>query len=119
MHVAARIAAVRALASTVGPHTAPPSGAQMERASAILGSLYLDPRRQALLAVELFEAGLAALGAGTPAAGGRVLGRPMAEPALREGLEATYRQLARHAATPRERVELVDRANRVRPRTLL
>jgi serine/threonine-protein kinase PknG len=91
----------------------------MERASHILDQLYLDPRRQAILARELLEAGLSALADGAAPSSGRVLGRPMVEGALREGLESTYRQLARHAATTRERNELVDRANRVRPRTLL
>jgi serine/threonine-protein kinase PknG len=122
VHVAARIAAVRALASRAGAdptrQTAPTAG-QMERASHILDQLYLDPRRQALLARELLEAGLSALADGAPPSSGRVLGRPMVESALREGLESTYRQLARHAATTRERNELVDKANRVRPRTLL
>ena len=91
----------------------------MERASRILDQLYLDPRRQATLARELLEAGLSALADGAPPSSGRVLGRPMVERALREGLESTYRQLARHAGSTRERNELVDKANRVRPRTLL
>jgi serine/threonine-protein kinase PknG len=118
-HVAARIAAVRALASTVGVSAGPPTPVQAERASTILDSLYLDPRRRALLACELYEAGLAAVADGARAPSARVLGRPLAETPMREGLEATYRELARLAATPRERIELVDRANQVRPRTLL
>jgi serine/threonine-protein kinase PknG len=124
VHTAARIAAVRALASTAGVDPGsggvePPSAEQLERAGGILEQLQLEPRRHALLALELFEAGLVALACGVPPAGARILGRPMDEGALRDGLEATYRQLARHAATPRERVELVDRANRVRARSLL
>jgi serine/threonine-protein kinase PknG len=121
VHVAARIAAVRALASPPGVagSSLPPTAEQMERASGILDQLYLDPRRRALLACELYEAGLAALSAGTPMSAGRVLGRPLEEGPLRQGLESTYRQLARLATTTRERNELVDQANRVRPRTLL
>ena len=126
VHIAARVAAVRALASTAGVHpgagaggVAPPSAEQLERAGGILDQLQLEPRRHALLALELFEAGLVALACGVPPAGARVLGKPMEEGALRDGLESTYRQLARHAATPRERVDLVDRANRVRARSLL
>ena len=77
------------------------------------------PRHHAQLAGELFEAGLAALAAGTPTSGRRILGRPLTENALRAGLESAYRDIARTATTPRERNDMVDRANRVRPRTLL
>jgi serine/threonine-protein kinase PknG len=136
VHTAARIAAVRALSSTVGVAVGPagvgldagagagtgvrpPTAEQLERAGTILDQLHLEPRRHALLARELYEAGLIALAAGVPPGGARVLGRPMQEGPLRDGLESTYRQLARHAATPRERVDLVDRANRVRARSLL
>jgi serine/threonine-protein kinase PknG len=118
-HVAARLAAVRALASTNRPHAAPPTAEQLERASAILVDLRLAPRQHAELAGELFEAGLAALAAGTPGSDRRILGRPLTEGALRGGLESAYRDIARTATTPRERNDLVDRANRVRPRTLL
>jgi serine/threonine-protein kinase PknG len=41
------------------------------------------------------------------------------EDELREGLESTFRQLARLATTTGERHDLVDRANRARRRTLL
>ncbi len=118
-HVAARLAAVRALASTTWPHAAPPTAEQLERASSILTELRLAPRHHAQLAGELFEAGLAALAAGTPTSGRRVLGHPLIESALRAGLESAYRDIARTATTPRERNDMVDRANRVRPRTLL
>jgi serine/threonine-protein kinase PknG len=118
-HVAARLAAVRALASTTWPHAAPPTAEQLERASTILTGLRLAPRHHAQLAGELFEAGLAALAAGTPTSGRRILGRPLTESALRAGLESAYRDIARTATTPRERNDMVDRANRVRPRTLL
>ena len=45
-------------------------------------------------------------------------GRPAAEPALRDGLEAAYRDLAGYAASREERVHLVDQANAVRRWTL-
>jgi serine/threonine-protein kinase PknG len=114
VHVAARVAAVRALASTTQVPGAPPhpTTAQLDRASALLDQLKLDPRRHALLAQELYEAGLATLAHGGPRTG-------LVEESLREGLEATYRQLARLATTTGERHDLVDRANRTRPRTLL
>jgi serine/threonine-protein kinase PknG len=118
-HVAARLAAVRVLASTTRPHAAPPTAEQLERASTILTDLRLAPRHHAELAAELFEAGLAALAAGTPTSGRRILGRPLTESTLRAGLESAYRDVARTATTPRERNDMVDLANRVRPRTLL
>jgi len=48
-----------------------------------------------------------------------VAGRPLRERDLRLGLEQAYRDLARFADSSASRVELVDRANRVRPRSLL
>jgi serine/threonine-protein kinase PknG len=123
-HADAQVAAVRALAAPTGGSGAP-SPDQLTLASTILERLDLDPLGRAQLDVELFQAGLSALtlggagGVAGAATGGRVLDRPFEEPALREGLEAAYRELARHAATTRERIELVDNANRVRPRTLI
>jgi serine/threonine-protein kinase PknG len=121
VHVTARISALRALAHN--RHDGPgghPSPEQLEQASAILAQLRLDPRRHAEMASELFESGLIALAADHSAANrGQVLGRPLAETPLRRGLEASFRQMARHAPTVAERNELIDRANRARPRTLL
>ena len=47
-----------------------------------------------------------------------MLGCRLEERELRFGLERCYRALARLAATIEQRVELVDRANAIRPRTL-
>jgi serine/threonine-protein kinase PknG len=47
-----------------------------------------------------------------------IAGRPAAEPELRDGLEAAYRDLAGYATSRDERVRLVDRANTVRRWTL-
>ncbi len=38
---------------------------------------------------------------------------------MRRGLEETYRALARRSDPGEERIALVDRANQVRPRTLV
>jgi serine/threonine-protein kinase PknG len=48
-----------------------------------------------------------------------VLGYELTERSLRTGLERAYRSLARSAETADERIWLVDRANMVRPRTLV
>ncbi|WP_443051749.1 tetratricopeptide repeat protein [Streptomyces sp. GSL17-113] len=61
--------------------------------------------------------GVAPAGAPGPPAGERLLDSPFTEEGLRFGLERSYRLLARHAQTGTERIELVERANRFRPRT--
>ena len=48
---------------------------------------------------------------------GTVLGSALTEDDLRTGLEHSYRTMARHADNTRERIALVDTANRIRPRT--
>jgi serine/threonine-protein kinase PknG len=47
-----------------------------------------------------------------------VLGCSLTEEGVRRGLEDSYRALAR-ATAGQERIKLVDRANRVRPRSLV
>ncbi|MEU2713542.1 tetratricopeptide repeat protein [Streptomyces sp. NPDC007205] len=82
----------------------------------------LDPARREQLAAEVLGSALDWIlsgGQGTRlAAGGRVLlGSGLDERGLRFGLERAYRTLARLAPGGEERIELVERANRYRPRT--
>nr|WP_191870811.1 serine/threonine-protein kinase [Streptomyces filipinensis] len=82
----------------------------------------LDPARREQLAVEVLGSALDWILSGgqgaQPAAGGRVLlGSGLDERGLRFGLERAYRMLARLAPGGEERIELVERANRYRPRT--
>jgi serine/threonine-protein kinase PknG len=49
----------------------------------------------------------------------QLFGRPFTERDVRLSLEETYRALASRSASRAERVSLVDRANEVRPRSLL
>jgi serine/threonine-protein kinase PknG len=49
----------------------------------------------------------------------QVFGEPKSERDLRTGLEAGYRSLARLSRDRNEKIRLVDRANEVRPRTLI
>ena len=120
-HAAAQIAAVRLLVAG----GAGLSGADLRQADQRLGRLSLednDPRRQQL-AVEILRAALdwVSAGAGRPPGSGaqpaaeRILGYEPNERALRFGLERGYRALAN--LMPERRVELVDMANSVRPRT--
>ncbi|MEU0333308.1 tetratricopeptide repeat protein [Streptomyces sp. NPDC006193] len=82
----------------------------------------LDSARREQLSAEVLGCALdwilsGGQGAGS-AAGGRVLlGSGLDERGLRFGLERAYRALARLAAGGEERIELVERANRYRPRT--
>ena len=120
-HAAAQIAAVRLLVAG----GAGLSGADLRQADQRLGRLSLednDPRRQQL-AVEILRAALdwvsagpaSARGGGAQPAAERILGYEPNERALRFGLERGYRALAN--LLPERRVELVDMANSVRPRT--
>jgi serine/threonine-protein kinase PknG len=120
-HAAAQIAAVRLLV-TGGTGR---SEDDLRQADLRLGKLSLDdndPRRHQL-GVEILRAALdwvsavppAARHAGTQAASERILGCEPNERALRFGLERGYRALAN--LLPERRVELVDMANSVRPRT--
>ncbi|MEW5632387.1 tetratricopeptide repeat protein, partial [Streptomyces hydrogenans] len=52
-----------------------------------------------------------------PGGGEPLLGSALDESGLRFGLERAYRVLARLAQRGEERIELVERANRYRPRT--
>ena len=116
--VGSRVAEARLLVSTTDAGT---RVADILRAAGIVEQLNLDREQRDRLTAEVLEAALDAVrDGGAPAgAGATVLGSAFDERALRLGLEQTYRSLARHAATNPERITLVDRANRVRPRTLL
>ena len=132
-HAAAQIAAVRILVSpaagTSGAGTAI-SADDLRAADGRLGKLSLDEGRRQELTVEILRAALAwASSTGTPAgaagapgprrakADGLILGCEPTERALRFGLERGYRALARLTQDRKRRIELVDMANAVRPRT--
>jgi len=120
-HAAAQIAAVRLLVAG----GAGLSVADLHQADQRLVRLSLednDPRRHQL-AVEILRAALDWVSDGTAipqrasaqSAAERILGYEPNERALRFGLERGYRALA--TLMPERRVELVDMANSVRPRT--
>ncbi|GAA1099386.1 serine/threonine-protein kinase [Kitasatospora arboriphila] len=125
-HTAARIAAVRARLSD-RPAT-DPLGPDLVRCSEQITALGLDARRHEELSVELLDAALGWVvagrpgGSGTAAAGSadpacEVLGHPAGERELRFALEHSYRVLARLSDRAGTRIEMVERANRARPRT--
>ncbi|WP_369271097.1 tetratricopeptide repeat protein [Streptomyces sp. R11] len=84
----------------------------------------LDPARREQLSAEVLGCALDWILSGgqgsapSAAAGGRtLLGSGLDERGLRFGLERSYRTLARLARGGEERIDLVERANRYRPRT--
>jgi serine/threonine-protein kinase PknG len=116
-HVVAQVAAVRINLTRTGQ-----SGAgfgELREAAGRLGRLPLDAARRQQLTSEILRAALDAVTAGQPAGGGHLLGCEPAEYPLRSGLEQSYRALARLAPDQARRIELVDQANEVRPRTWL
>ncbi|MEI8408284.1 MULTISPECIES: serine/threonine-protein kinase [unclassified Kribbella] len=83
-----------------------------------INALTIDPVDRANLAADVFRTALAEVQQSGPQEGLRIDGQEATEPALRDGLEATYRQLANHAKSRPERIALVDLANEVRGWTL-
>ncbi|OAH16351.1 serine/threonine-protein kinase PknG [Streptomyces jeddahensis] len=89
-----------------------------------LGAFGLDAVRREQLSAEVLGTALdwvlsGSQGSGPGANGGRtaLLGSRLDERGLRFGLERSYRTLARLAQGGEERIQLVERANRFRPRT--
>jgi serine/threonine-protein kinase PknG len=120
-YTAARIAAIRARLRARSAQE--PLAEELTAGSAQLTSLGLEDRRREQLSVEVLEAALGWTLAGAPGrpAGSAqqisVLGHQAAERDLRFALERSYRVLARLADRPQDRIQLVERANRTRPRT--
>ncbi|MFD5199956.1 tetratricopeptide repeat protein [Streptomyces sp. NPDC058375] len=94
-----------------------------------LGAFGLDPVRHEQLSTEVLGKALDWVLSGSPGVPGpvgpaagppdarKLLGAELDERGLRFGLERSYRMLARLAQRGDERIELVERANRFRPRT--
>ncbi|MFI9238429.1 tetratricopeptide repeat protein [Streptomyces sp. NPDC053079] len=129
-YTAARVAAVRARLRQRSAHDAlladlRAAAGQVER----LADFGLDAVRRERLSTEVLGTALDWVlsgGQGAPGGPGAVaappgpavlLGSPLDERGLRFGLERSYRVLARLAQRGEERIELVERANRYRPRT--
>lgn len=130
---AARVAAVRARLRERSPDE--PLSTDLVAASAQvseLAGLGLDPVRREQLSTEVLGTALDWVLSGSPTArppdpqsvpyagteGPKtLLGSDVDERGLRFGLERSYRMLARLAEPGDERIELVERANRFRPRT--
>ncbi|WP_260614632.1 tetratricopeptide repeat protein, partial [Streptomyces sp. WAC07061] len=120
-YTAARVAAVRARLRDRSPDEE--LLADLVAASGQVEALRrfgLDPERQERLTTEVLGSALDWVLSGSRGADpGRtsLLGSQLDERGLRFGLERSYRVLARLAQRGEERIELVERANRFRPRT--
>ncbi|MEV8452086.1 tetratricopeptide repeat protein [Streptomyces sp. NPDC052095] len=124
-YTAARVAAVRARLRGRAPDE--PLLDDLTAASAQVSGLAgfgLDAVRREQLSVEVLGTALDWVLSGSPGAPapgqpgpGTLLGSELDERGLRFGLERSYRMLARLAEPGDERIELVERANRFRPRT--
>lgn len=120
-YTAARVAAVRARLRRRPPNE--PLGADLTAAAAQVSALQgfgLDAVRREQLSTEVLGTALDWVLSGSPGAGPGgtlLLGSELDERGLRFGLERSYRVLARLAQRGEERIELVERANRFRPRT--
>ncbi|WP_084995575.1 serine/threonine-protein kinase [Streptomyces sp. S8] len=129
-YTAARVATVRARLRE--RDAAEPLTADLTAAGAQVAALTgfgLDPVRREQLTTEVLGKALDWVLSGSPgapppgvsAAGPpetrKLLGAELDERGLRLGLERSYRMLARLAQRGEERIELVERANRFRPRT--
>jgi serine/threonine-protein kinase PknG len=93
------------------------SGGGLDTLSAALdsvASITLDPRDRAGLRVEVLSAALADVTKAGPRPSVQVGGVPAEPPALRDGLERAYRDLAVLTEQRDEKIRLVDEANKVR-----
>ncbi|MEA2142102.1 MAG: serine/threonine-protein kinase PknG [Solirubrobacteraceae bacterium] len=93
--------------------------ADLVKADAILQAVDVDAAQRSRLTAEVLASAIDRLeeDPDAPPPDVRVAGCALEDRALRIGLEAAYRDLARHAQDADERVRLVDLANEVRPRT--
>ncbi|HEY3980509.1 MAG TPA: tetratricopeptide repeat protein [Streptosporangiaceae bacterium] len=117
-HLAAQIAAVRVQLAQADGHAGLTAG-DLQAAGTRLGQLTLDAGRLQQLTAEVLQTALGTALAGQAVGRGQLLGCELTERSLRFGLERSYRALARLAPDPDRRIELVDRANEIRPRTWL
>ncbi len=79
----------------------------------------MQPIERADVRIRLLESALAHVKAHGPHTAVEIAGTPAVEGPLRRSLEAAYREAARLSTDHARRVQLVDKANAVRPRTLV
>ena len=90
----------------------------MSEAMRSVESLTIDARDRATLLVGVLDVALEDVRANGARPEIQIAGVPAAEPALRQGLESGYRELAGYAEVREDKVRLVDKANTVRNWTM-
>jgi serine/threonine-protein kinase PknG len=116
-YVEAQTARIRCLSEGNGAGAA--TADDLLVAGSILEALPVRGEQRVRLKADVLEAALALVERGGAFDDGRssLLGYRFLERDLRFGVERSYRELARWAGSSSERIDLVDRANQVRPRT--
>ncbi|MTD56029.1 serine/threonine-protein kinase [Amycolatopsis pithecellobii] len=117
-YVAAQVAAIKIKTRASGDGSV--TEGDLLDAGTRLERLSLDAESRTKLTAEVLEAAFEWVRSGPPDhhTSTRVLGYALSERDVRFGLERCYRTLARLAHTSSDRIDLVDRANEIRPRTL-
>ena len=113
----AQVARIRCLSEDNG--AGGPALVDLFAAGSILESLAVDVEQRERLTAGILSAvlRLASKGVAFDDGRSRLLGHRLVERELRLALERSYRSLARRAGTRGQLIELVDQANRTRPRT--
>jgi serine/threonine-protein kinase PknG len=111
-----RVEVARTLINT---KIANPSSQELKDAGNAIETIALEGMERYRLTKQVLETALNLITARslTPTSSMTILGKPLEEIHLREGLEQALRKMA-HLATGEEKIRLVDEANRVRPRTI-
>jgi serine/threonine-protein kinase PknG len=111
-----RVEVARTLISS---ESAAPGMEELKNASAAIEAIALEGMEHYKLAKQVLETALNLINSETltPAASVAILGQPLEEVPIRKGLENSLRAMA-HLSTGKEKIQLVDQANQVRPRTL-
>ena len=117
LHTRSRVEAARAL---LGKSRSAPSTDELTSASAAIEAISLDGVERHRIAQLVLGAALELIASRAlpPNQAVKILGFALDERDLRLGLEESYRAMAR-MVDAESRIELVDRANRVRPRSLV
>ncbi len=102
------------------PKHSPPTLAELQSATQTVESLTLEGIERYRLDRQVLETALNLLTSKAIVAQDslKILGQPLQEIKLREGLEKVLRSMA-HLSTGDEKINLVDEANRIRPKTLM
>ncbi len=116
-HYDAQVTSARILVE--GGPTGAPSEEELAAASATVERLQLAAAERAEISADIFERALAGLEDGRISPSDRLLlEHRLDEQSIRKGLAEAYRLQARLANDPREREQLIDQANSVRPWSL-